>query len=122
VSLPLRRGRERAFVLDLRTPAWVPAAIGALTLGAVYHGARRRPRDTWLGVATVLSLAVALFADELSLAYIPGHLVPLWNPGVSLSRPGCRVVMVRCYIGRCRTVGPMRYYDNQLYALGVAGD
>lgn len=80
---------------DLRTPAWVPAAIGALTLlyvilqaadlgrlvtvrvcflllylGAVYHGARRRPRDTWLGVATVLSLAVALFADDLSLAYI----------------------------------------------------
>jgi len=54
----------------------------ALLFAIVYHGIRRRGWDS-LALLTVLLLAIALFAYELSVVHVPG----IWFPfGVGVSR------------------------------------
>jgi predicted membrane channel-forming protein YqfA (hemolysin III family) len=48
-----------------------------------YHGIRRRGRAGWYALPAVLSIAVALFAQELSAVHVPG----IWFPfGTGVSR------------------------------------
>ncbi len=96
----------------LRAPAWIPAAIGALTalyviaqavdnativlplrLGfvalytlIVVQGVRQRApqeRDRGIAAVSAVSLAIAVFASELSMLHVPG----IWFPfGTGVSR------------------------------------
>jgi len=54
-----------------------------VTVWTVVRGVRRNPREGWLVAPAAVAMSVGLFADELSLAGVPG----IWFPfGVGVSR------------------------------------
>jgi hypothetical protein len=106
---------------DVRRPAWLPPAIGALvalmmvaqhwhiaslalTLRLVMAalliyitvaGVRHQGREGWLAVPAVLLIAMSLFPGELSLLHIPG----IWFPfGVGVSRTEYAIAVFLAYM------------------------